>query len=43
VHTELVILLRPIVIDSDEKWQQVTGDAFDRAAALEPKALTDVR
>jgi MSHA biogenesis protein MshL len=43
VHTELVILLRPIVIDSDEKWQQVTGDAFDRASALDPKALTDVR
>jgi MSHA biogenesis protein MshL len=43
VHTELVILLRPIVIDSDEKWQQVTGDVFDRATALDSKALTDVR
>lgn len=43
VRTELVILLRPIVIDSDDKWQQVTGDSFDRASALDPKALTDVR
>lgn len=43
VHSELVILLRPIVIDNDEQWQQVTGEPLDRAKKLDPKALVDVR
>jgi len=43
VHTELVILLRPLVIDNDEQWTQVTGEPLDRARKLDPKALVDVR
>lgn len=43
VHSELVILLRPIVIDNDEQWKQVAGEPLDRAQALDPKALSDVR
>jgi MSHA biogenesis protein MshL len=26
VHSELVILLRPLVVDSDEQWQKLTGE-----------------
>ena len=37
-HTELVILLRPIIVDSDDQWTQLTGEAMDRADALDPKA-----
>jgi MSHA biogenesis protein MshL len=37
-HTELVILLRPIIVDSDDQWSQLTGEALDHANALDPKA-----
>jgi MSHA biogenesis protein MshL len=37
-HTELVILLRPIIVDSDDQWTQLTGEAMDQANALDPKA-----
>jgi MSHA biogenesis protein MshL len=37
-HTELVILLRPIIVDSDDQWTQLTGEALDQANALDPKA-----
>jgi MSHA biogenesis protein MshL len=37
-HTELVILLRPIIVDSDDQWTQLTGEAVDQANALDPKA-----
>ena len=43
VHSELVILLRPIVIENDEQWKQVTGEPLDRTLKLDPKALVDVR
>ena len=40
-HTELVILLRPIIVDSDDQWTQLTGEAMDHADALDPKARND--
>jgi MSHA biogenesis protein MshL len=36
-RSELVILLRPIVLDGDGQWAQVVGDEVDHAAALDPK------
>jgi MSHA biogenesis protein MshL len=36
-RTELVILLRPVVIDNDADWTKITGDEIDRAAKLDPK------
>jgi MSHA biogenesis protein MshL len=36
-HTELVILLRPIVVDTDAQWSQLTGEGVDHAAKLDPK------
>jgi MSHA biogenesis protein MshL len=36
-RSELVILLRPIVISGDGQWAQVSGEAVDHAAALDPK------
>jgi len=36
-HTELVILLRPVVVDSDAQWTQLTGEEVDQAARLDPK------
>jgi len=41
-RTELVILLRPIVVDSDDEWKQITGEGLERAAALDPKAPDNV-
>ena len=37
-RTELVILLRPIIVESDDQWTQLTGQATDHADALDPKA-----
>jgi MSHA biogenesis protein MshL len=37
VRSELVILLRPIVIDGDGQWAKVVGEDIDHAAALDPK------
>jgi MSHA biogenesis protein MshL len=34
--TELVILLRPIVVDQDEDWPRIIQPAADRLTALEP-------
>jgi len=42
-HTELVILLRPIVVDTDEQWTQISGEEVDHAAALDPKVRGSVR
>jgi MSHA biogenesis protein MshL len=36
-RSELVILLRPIVIDGDGQWAKVAGEEIDHAAALDPK------
>jgi MSHA biogenesis protein MshL len=36
-RSELVILLRPIVVDGDSDWAAITGEEIDRAAALDPK------
>jgi len=35
-HTELVILLRPIVVDTDAQWSQLTGEEVNHAAKLDP-------
>jgi len=43
VRTELVILLRPIVVETDEQWQKLAAEPLDRAAALDPKAAAGVR
>jgi MSHA biogenesis protein MshL len=37
VRTELVILLRPIIVDSDAEWSQIVGEEIDRAVAIDPK------
>jgi MSHA biogenesis protein MshL len=37
-RTELVILLRPIIVERDDQWTQLTGQAMDHADALDPKA-----
>lgn len=34
--TELVILLRPIVVDSDSQWSQLVAEPIARARALDP-------
>ena len=36
VHSELVILLRPIVIDNDEQWSPLTGEPADPTVAASP-------
>jgi MSHA biogenesis protein MshL len=38
VHSELVILLRPMVVDSDEQWSALADDALKRADAVDPPA-----
>ncbi len=37
VRSELVILLRPIVIDNDEQWKSLTGEPSDPNLAAVPK------
>lgn len=39
VHSELVILLRPLVIDNDEQWSPLTGEPAETAVA--PPAKPD--
>jgi MSHA biogenesis protein MshL len=39
VRTELVILLRPIVVDGDEQWRPLVRESLDRAAGLDPKSV----
>jgi MSHA biogenesis protein MshL len=38
VKTELVILLRPVVVDDDAQWAGLVKAPVDRAIALDPKA-----
>ncbi len=42
-HTELVILLRPIVVDNDAEWTKITGDEIDSAARLDPKVRSSAQ
>jgi len=37
-HSELVILLRPIIVDSDDQWTQLTGEAMDQAKRARSKS-----
>jgi MSHA biogenesis protein MshL len=43
VRSELVILLRPIVIDSDEQWKSLTGEPADPNVASVPKAASSAQ
>ena len=43
VRTELVILLRPVVIDTDDQWKQLAAEPLEHAALLEPKASAGLR
>jgi MSHA biogenesis protein MshL len=38
VRSELVILLRPVVVGSDDDWQQLAQQALDHAGALDPRS-----
>jgi MSHA biogenesis protein MshL len=40
--TELVILLRPVVVDDDAQWNGLVREPLDRAAALDPRATAGV-
>ena len=42
-HTELVILLRPIIVEGDAQWSGLVGDEVDRAAALDPKVRSSAQ
>lgn len=42
-RSELVILLRPIIVDSDEQWTQLTGEEVDHAAKLDPKVRSSAQ
>jgi MSHA biogenesis protein MshL len=42
-RSELVILLRPIIVDGDGQWAQITGDEIDHAAALDPKVRASAK
>jgi MSHA biogenesis protein MshL len=43
VHTELVILLRPIVVSDDGQWSELADEPLRRADALDPKSSGGVR
>jgi MSHA biogenesis protein MshL len=43
IHSELVILLRPVVVDGDAQWQDIVDDSMKRVDAVEPKAAAGVR
>ncbi|HMK86419.1 MAG TPA: pilus (MSHA type) biogenesis protein MshL [Steroidobacteraceae bacterium] len=43
VRSELVILLRPIVVEGDSQWTQLTGEAVEHAAALDPKVRNSAK
>ena len=36
-RTELVILLRPVLVEDDAQWAQLTKEQEDHAAAIDPK------
>jgi MSHA biogenesis protein MshL len=42
VRSELVILLRPVVVSSNSDWQQLAQQALDHAATLDPKSPVNV-
>jgi MSHA biogenesis protein MshL len=39
IKSELVILLRPVVVERDEQWQQLVQGPLDQAALMDPKAV----
>jgi MSHA biogenesis protein MshL len=39
VHTELVILLRPTVIESDQQFNTLTGEAVSQVTAVDQQAM----
>lgn len=39
--TELVILLKPVVIDSPDQWSQMNRQSLDRLKTLDPSAASD--
>jgi len=41
-HSELVILLRPIIVDTDDQWKQLTSDGIAHATAIDPKAGDEI-
>jgi MSHA biogenesis protein MshL len=41
VKTELVILLRPIVVDSDDDWPRIIQPAADRVNTLSASGISD--
>ncbi|MGB8692655.1 MAG: pilus (MSHA type) biogenesis protein MshL, partial [Steroidobacteraceae bacterium] len=43
VRSELVILLRPVVVGGDGDWQQLANQALERASALDPKSPLDAQ
>jgi MSHA biogenesis protein MshL len=43
VRSELVILLRPVVVSSAADWQQIAQQSLDRANTLDPKAPLDTK
>jgi MSHA biogenesis protein MshL len=43
VRSELVILLKPVVVESDEQWKDLTGEPLARATALDPKSTGELR
>jgi MSHA biogenesis protein MshL len=43
VHTELVILLRPLVIESDEQWKQVAGELSESGSPPGAKPAPQAR
>jgi MSHA biogenesis protein MshL len=43
INSELVILLRPIVVDSDEQWKDLAEEPLKRADAIDPRATSGVR
>ena len=43
VRTELVILLRPVVIENDDQWKQLAAEPLDRAVTLDPKSANGLR
>ena len=43
MHSELVILLRPMVVESDEDWKGLADQSIARATGIDPKAADGVR
>jgi len=43
VRSELVILLRPVVVSTDADWQKMAQQALDHAATLDPKSPIEAR